>query len=251
MKEQLELLIRLQAIDSQLELSKNKKSQHPIQLQKALAPLETARLDLDHARTELEALSASKRDKERDLQIKEDSIPKLKSRQTEIKTNKEFHALLLEIKAAETSKGQLEENLLILMEKLDEEKRKLTFLEKNVSEADFKLKATKKLLADEISLFDGAAAELEKNRVTIVQSVEKILLNKYEKLKSTKNILAVVPIIQGSCTGCHMALPPQLVAEVKMVIEILSCSNCHRILYWEASENPVGEKSLSSETERN
>ena len=248
MKEQLELLIRLQEIDTQLELSKEKKSQHPLQLQNAQAPLEIARKDLDRARTQLKAVSASKKDKERDLQIKEESIVKLKSRQTEIKTNKEYHALLQELKVADISKGQLEEDLLILMEKLDEQNSKLTTLEQNVTEAEARFKATEKALEDEASRFDRIASELDKERLILIQSIEKKLLNNYEKLKMTKNALAVVPVVYGSCAGCHMNLPPQLVAEVKMVAEILSCSNCHRILYWEASENTVGAKPLSPET---
>jgi predicted nucleic acid-binding Zn-ribbon protein len=42
----------------------------------------------------------------------------------------------------------------------------------------------------------------------------------------------LVPVDSGSCGGCHMKLPPQLVQDAKRGTAMISCSYCGRILYW-------------------
>jgi predicted nucleic acid-binding Zn-ribbon protein len=58
-------------------------------------------------------------------------------------------------------------------------------------------------------------------------------MERYKKLKTMKRDLALVPVRDGICSGCRLQLPPQLIAEVKRKEDLLACSYCHRILYWE------------------
>ncbi|NIN67237.1 MAG: nucleic acid-binding protein, partial [Anaerolineae bacterium] len=37
----------------------------------------------------------------------------------------------------------------------------------------------------------------------------------------------------GTCQGCHMTLPPQVVSEVKQNDCIITCGECDRILYFQ------------------
>jgi predicted nucleic acid-binding Zn-ribbon protein len=76
----------------------------------------------------------------------------------------------------------------------------------------------------------------------VASKLDRVLLDRYNKLKATKKELALAPIRNGTCFGCKLQLPPQLVAEVKRSQELLSCNYCQRILYWEggpAAEQPV------------
>ena len=38
----------------------------------------------------------------------------------------------------------------------------------------------------------------------------------------------------GNCGGCHLNIPPQIQHDAKKSAEVVSCSYCGRILYWEA-----------------
>ncbi len=42
----------------------------------------------------------------------------------------------------------------------------------------------------------------------------------------------VVGVDHGVCGGCHMKLPPQLVISCQARKDIITCSNCGRILYY-------------------
>jgi uncharacterized protein len=48
--------------------------------------------------------------------------------------------------------------------------------------------------------------------------------------------VAVAEARNGACTACFMALRPQMMAEVRRGVEVITCDNCNRILYYAASE---------------
>ena len=48
-----------------------------------------------------------------------------------------------------------------------------------------------------------------------------------------KEGLAMVPVRQNACGGCHLNLPPQVINEIQMKTELVFCESCARILYIE------------------
>jgi hypothetical protein len=49
--------------------------------------------------------------------------------------------------------------------------------------------------------------------------------------------MAVAPVQQAICMGCHMNIPAQLFNELQRFDELRFCPHCHRIIYWKAKEN--------------
>jgi uncharacterized protein len=247
LKGQLDQLIRLQEIDSHLGQTGNQKANHPHQVEVARGPLTAAEKELEKARAAMEAASKTKRDKERDLQAQESNIEKLKSRQTEIKTNKEYQALLHELESSKQVKDRLEEELLLLMEELDTEGAKVKKEEAAVKALEVEFNKKEAELSGEASRLNEVLAKLESERAEVAGQLDQNLLETYSRLKSTRKDLAVVPVIGEICGGCHMNIPPQLVAEVKLEAEIHKCSYCHRILFFRepAGSNPAPSPSAS------
>lgn len=231
MSGQLEYLIRLQEIDTQLSAIKSEKDRQPLQLENAKRPLQVAQIAHEQAKAAIDSASKVKRQKEQDLQAQEEHIEKLKARQSEIKTNKEYQAHLLELSAARQNKGHLEEEWLLLMEELDNDSKEVIQQEQAARAEELELKSKEQELAQQAIQLDQAQARLLAERAELLKQIQESLLRSYERLKSIRKDLAVVPILHGSCGGCHMNLPPQLVAEVKMDEQIHTCSHCHRILY--------------------
>jgi uncharacterized protein len=249
-KGQLEHLVGLQEIDTQLNLTKAEKDRHPLQLENVKRPLLTAQKALEQAKGNLETTSKIKKEKERDLQIQEENIEKLKARQSTIKTNKEYQAYLQELETARQEKGHLEDELLIQMEEMDNLNKHLSGQEQLVKTAELEFQSKERELSRHAIQLDEAITKLDAERTTVLKQIEEKLLRDYERLKTMRKDLAVVPILHGSCSGCHMNIPPQLVAEVKLDEQIHSCSNCHRILFWpHTAERPVEVKPLSSQAD--
>ena len=75
-------------------------------------------------------------------------------------------------------------------------------------------------------------AELESNRDQLSAAVDGGLLARYERLLRHKGEKVVVGIDHGVCGGCHMKLPVQLIVSCQGQQDVVSCSNCGRILYY-------------------
>ncbi len=75
------------------------------------------------------------------------------------------------------------------------------------------------------------AATLTRARAELVQTIKKQLLSNYERLRSRYK-RAIVPVKEDTCLGCFMRVPTSITAQGRTDVEVLSCENCGRILYW-------------------
>jgi predicted nucleic acid-binding Zn-ribbon protein len=68
-------------------------------------------------------------------------------------------------------------------------------------------------------------------RAQQAQAIDEGTRGKYERLLKSKGSNVVVGVQHGVCGGCHMKLPPQLLIACQAHKELVTCSNCGRILY--------------------
>ena len=102
---------------------------------------------------------------------------------------------------------------------LEEEKEKL---EVKIKENDIdinnnkeELELNKLELEEAISETKNEENDLDNQRVVIINSLKENHLNDYEKLRISREGVAISPISRGACGGCFNLLPPQVYAEIK------------------------------------
>ncbi len=232
MLESLRVLISLQDLDTQLNLLKEKKIHLPMMIEKVKESYEKALLEVEKAKKTNEEAGKKRKDIEIHLDEEEARLRKLKGRTSEIKTNKEYQTLLSEIESANQEKNKDEDVLLVLMEEQEGIKQNLADKEKVLAEEKKIFEDKKKRLEDEVTQAEEDLGRLEKERVSLIEQVPSDLKQQYQKVKSLRKDFAVVSIHNGTCLGCHIQVLPQMVAELKKQDKVLSCLNCHRILYW-------------------
>ncbi|WP_447977695.1 zinc ribbon domain-containing protein [Candidatus Nitrospira bockiana] len=233
MHPQLPTLIELQTIDLRILEIKDQERRLPAQLDAAEAPLKDAQQQVQTLTAEIDALGKERRDRERDLEAHEGQVGKLRSRLTELKTNKEYQAHLFEIEMANKKKGAMEEQILVLMERIEQLQQQLHQAKGRVADAERAFAEEKGRVEAVLEGIKRERLELEHKREAVSRGLDAGLLARYAKLKGGRKDLAIAPVKNGICSGCRLQLPPQLVAEVKRSDTLQSCSYCHRILYWE------------------
>jgi predicted nucleic acid-binding Zn-ribbon protein len=250
-KGNLQQLITLQEADLRLEELALKKRRLPEMVEAARQPLQAAQTQRDTLKKEFDLAVKERKTREQDLAAQEQTISKLDDRalKGEIKTNKEFQAHKFEVDLAKKKKGEIEEQLLILMDQVDAMKKELTRLEEAAKTADQRFTMEKSALEASVGALDGELAELTRTRKEIAGAVEPSLVRKYEKLRATRKGVALAAVSkEGSCMACRLHVEPQIVAEVKRADNILTCSYCQRILYWTGGQaQPPAEPERSSE----
>ncbi|MEX0828926.1 MAG: C4-type zinc ribbon domain-containing protein [Nitrospirales bacterium] len=231
MNSQLQFLIELQKFDLRIFQIQDSQRKAPDLLKAAESPLQDKLSRLQVLKNTGESLVKQQRGAERELATQEDSLHKVRSRLSELKTNKEYQAHLFEIEQARKKKDSIEEGVLETMERVEENKKTVEELEAEIKEAQVVFDAEKARLDSQFAELANELAVLNQQQQQVAEAVDKSLLARYSRLKTIRKGFAVAEVKEGACGGCRLQLPPQLVADVRRGDELLDCSYCHRILY--------------------
>ncbi|HZC82164.1 MAG TPA: hypothetical protein VE222_10725, partial [Nitrospiraceae bacterium] len=137
MNQNLSPLIELQKLDLRIMEIKDQRRKIPERLHAVEAPLRESQQRHQQTSASVELHTKERRSHEQDLEAHEAHTEKMKSRLSELKSNKEYQAHLFEIEVANKKRGDIEEKILLSMEKIEQ-------LQRTAKEAQEKLSATEK-----------------------------------------------------------------------------------------------------------
>lgn len=170
---------------------------------------------------------------ELDAETRRTTIKRLKNQQFETRKNEEFVALGHEIVRYERELDEFETKELEAMEEVDG-------FRSSLKAAEAARENTRKLVAEDLASLakrqermKAEQAEVTTAREALVQNAPESVLPLYNRLMKTKAGLAVAPLREGKCEGCHMKVIASTVMKVNASKEIAQCENCGRILYTE------------------
>jgi len=78
----------------------------------------------------------------------------------------------------------------------------------------------------------GLGAALARQPKRVQRIVDEMVRARYERLVKSKGENVLVGVQHGVCGGCHMKLPAQTLVACQAGQELVSCTNCGRILYY-------------------
>jgi len=228
----LERLVELQRLDSEIAEVEAAAAAIPGVIRRIEEQLMKAKAALDAVTAETDRMTKLRRQQERELEEVTDQLKKRQSRLFEIKTNQEYSAVLKEIEGLKHKVSVLEEAILVLLDQIEVELKARAEEEQRVRSSEAEALRDTKRKEAELRQLRGRLSELQGARKGRSKNVESSLLQQYLRLLKSRAGLAVAPVRDGSCEGCHVALTPQLYNEVRRNEEILTCERCGRILYW-------------------
>ena len=233
MREQLERLVALQTVDLKIQEMERVKGEIPQRIASLEGDFRKEEEKTLGERTELERLQKQRRQKEKDLEEEVERVKKAEARVFEIKTNKEYQAVLKEIENAKKLNRQREEEILGILERIEEMQKQLGKGEKNL---ETKRKAVQQQVVElelqAASFADEMAGEVQQ-RERREKEISPDLLSKYRRLLEKRQGVAVAKVQNGVCHACNMNLRPQLYIELQKQESLIICPNCSRILFWE------------------
>ncbi|MBU1042960.1 MAG: hypothetical protein KJ915_01005 [Candidatus Omnitrophica bacterium] len=235
MKE-IEILKELQKIDSQIFQTKLALEEKPKKISFLEKEFEKLTVSLKNLEAEYKKLQIEHKEKDLELQAKEASINKHKGQLPLIKTNKEYNALQLEIEKMKADNSLLEEKIIMLLEKIDVIKVSISKEKEVLSLEEKKIDSAKALVKLDIKALEESLSRLQVQRKTVIPAdLKPEVLELYERIRENRGEIAIVPVRDGSCSGCFMNLRAQVLNELSLG-KLLTCDTCSRILYVE-SEN--------------
>jgi predicted nucleic acid-binding Zn-ribbon protein len=241
LKEQLLLLERLQEIDNQIDRYESDLARVPLEVQEIARNLVVIRREIAEARDRLQVVEKDLRKKEQDLSIEQDKIKRSERRLLNIKNQKEHNALSREVKLGKKVVGEIEETILEFMGEIETLNKSLERKQSDYEGFEKGL-LDKKAEAQEIeNQANSALTKLNSEKDRVAEAINGSFLKRYATVKKARGN-AVAELNNGSCTGCNMALPPQLNIVVLKQEEMVICPNCNRILYVKPENIPEHNK---------
>ncbi|MFZ5906901.1 MAG: zinc ribbon domain-containing protein [Nitrospirota bacterium] len=232
MNEQLKYLIELQQIDRKIIDLDSLIGDIPSRIRAAELLLNTSQKAFLAGKEKLESLEKRKRDRERELDEIGEKVRKLKARTSEIKTNKEYQALLTEIESVEKDQFSIEDEILLVMEEMENASKEAKTEEAKYGQEQEKIDVLKQKLEAEKSSYEQELSKLKTLRAGMAQTIDNELYEEYITLIGIHRGFAVTEARDEICQGCNMNIPPQLFVELKKNEIIIQCPQCRRILYY-------------------
>ena len=206
----------------------------------AAVPAEVARLEkeliarekeIEVERGRVQELGKDRRRLEMELMGVEGRITKYQGQLLDVRTNKEYQAMLHEIEACRAERAGLDEKILLEMEESEKRHAAVRGLEEALERRRRETSQGKAHLDAEIQDLKRRAETLEAERVELEAGVAPDYLQPFLKVARQRKGLALVAVRDERCGGCHVRVMPKLIQQVRRATGLIACDSCKRFLY--------------------
>ena len=184
-------------------------------------------------KTALEVLKKIYREFESESKINAEMIVKSNEKLRAVKTNKEYQSTLKEIEEIRKKNSGIEDQMLEKLEAIESAETAIKEKEGELTDFINRCQEKKESLAGRVARERQTVEALKEKKREISAKADPKSIAILEDVRKKVRGLAVVPVQQAICTGCHMNIPPQLFNELQRFDEIRHCPHCQRIIYWQ------------------
>ncbi|MCX7957952.1 MAG: C4-type zinc ribbon domain-containing protein [Deltaproteobacteria bacterium] len=241
---QIKLLRNIQKIDVEIYKYKNELTALNKKLEGTKEELESVEQSIAKKNEKIKELEAKKNKIEEEIKVERANLKKWEARLNESKNSREGVALMHEIEVLRKALDEMEEEVIKILEEMDSFKKLIAEEEKELSIIKERFKREEEELTNKAKGINENIQILTEDRKKELGGIKPEILAEYDRIKERRNGLAIVPIVNGTCAGCHMGIPPQLFTKVYAAISIETCPSCQRIIFIEEilDENGIEEE---------
>ena len=234
-KEQIDILVKLQKIEIESDDIKSKLSGVSKKLDSFDAELKEFEQSIIDEEFLLNDLSKKCRSYDSDAQTSLALIKKSPEKLRAVKTNREYQSILKEMEELKAKNSQAEDEMLLCLDHIDETEKNISVKKDEYSRVKERVNSDKETIMREVEHGKERLAKLEAEWNSISSGVEPELLKRYMMVKQRVKGIAIASVTKSVCSGCNMNLPPQMYNELQRCDSLKFCPNCQRIIYWDKS----------------
>ena len=234
MDSQLQTLIELQGFDAKIAGLESEAARLPRQIEAIQTALAEARKAVEMVKGKLDATRKDLRTREKDLEVANVKRQKLEAKLYEVKTNKEYSAVLLEIEEAKQEKAKTEEDILTLMEMQERLGVEIKDAEQRFKTREEQAKQDEAVVRRKLGAVEQELSGQRAERQTRAKELPVGLLASYDRISKARGGVAVAAVSAAAvCGGCRVSIRPQAMQELRTSAGLMICESCGRYLYWQ------------------
>lgn len=232
-------MIELQNITFEINDLTAKRSDLPQKITTLGGELEGIEGELKENEQRVEMLKTDHKTKETELKNGIEQVRKAKGRLLEVKTNKEYEALLKEIETIEEKNSTVEDDIIRMLEEIDGAGAILKIRAGETAKRRSTYEHEIRKMEEELNSIGSELEKVLQRRDEVRGKIQARVLRKFDMIKDRKGGRTVVPVWKAVCYGCHMNIPPQMYNELQKNDALMLCPHCERIIYWEDRDPDV------------
>ncbi len=234
MDSQLQTLIELQGFDAKIAGLESEAARLPRQIEAIQAALTDARKAVETIKSKLDTTKKDLRTREKDLEVANVRRQKLEAKLYEVKTNKEYSAVLLEIEEAKQEKAKTEEDILNLMEMQERLGVEIKDAEQRFKTREEQAKQDEAVVRKKLGAVEQELNSQRAERRLRAKELPPGLLASYDRISKARGGVAVAAVTSAAvCGGCRVSIRPQAMQELRSATGLMVCESCGRYLYWQ------------------
>jgi predicted nucleic acid-binding Zn-ribbon protein len=231
LRQQLELLFEVQTIDTNIRNSEELQKKYHDDIAKLEQEVENKEKSRKNKQEQLKDLEKEYRNQERSLNSLEEQEKKIEDKLLSIKTNREYQAALHEIENIKGLISKKEDEVIEIMDNIESAKAFLKEADENLKKTKAQYEEKKKQIEEKLKIYLDDIEKQKKRREVLFEKIDPDIFADYTRIQNVKQGLAVVVTENEQCLGCSMKIPPQIYNEVVCGEKLITCPNCHRILF--------------------
>lgn len=232
MKEQINVLVKLQKLDTETIRIKSTLNDVSKKLENLDSGLKEVEQTIKDQESIIDELKKQYRDYEADVKMNLARNNKNQVKLRSIKTNREYQSLIKEIEDVKAKNSSIEDKMIECLDRMDETEKIVATKKDEYIKLSDRIKSEKESIEQEAGFDRKKLDELDMDREKVSGLINSELFKKYLVIKGQhQGGIAVVPVKDAVCQGCNVNLPPQLYNELFRHDSLKFCPNCQRIIY--------------------
>lgn len=231
----IEQILKLQKLNIEIDHIRSDAQVFPDKLAEVQKKYDTKKKKYDTEKNKLNAAKAELGDFQTTLSLEEQRLVKSRKKLNELDKAYEYQAMKKEIDSTERSNQDLSHKITAKNQEIEKAQSEFTKIEEEFKAAETELNAIKAEAEVKNTEFNGVLNAKLAEAKQLEAECDKVILSKYNMIRSRKYQDALVAVTGGACQGCFMNIPPQMANMMmtrKNVID--TCPNCQRLIFWHA-----------------
>jgi predicted nucleic acid-binding Zn-ribbon protein len=221
----------LQTVDMRIVELSTRRDQLPVRRAEVAAEITTLENEKQGLEDAVERARLDRRNREGELEVQQRQREKYEAQLNQVKTNVAYSALLTEIQGAKRMIGELETEVLELMDAIEQDTNRLAEIEVELAQKREAARDELQSIDSETAALDQQLATEEHRRNLVAEEVDDQLYRVYDRLRRVQRFPALVPLHGSACGSCHGYFPPQVVREITHHGRIHTCEACGVLVY--------------------
>jgi hypothetical protein len=231
MRPEIAFLEELSSLDTDLRQIEEKLGKYRGEMESLVAEVKALEARLKADRESLATMERARSELQAELRQMTQQIEKSRDKLNRSRNERESNAAQRELEELRKLCRDREEEIERLTSAADGAKAAITEAEAKHGHLGRTIAGTEEGSSTELVALEAEKKTKAGQREVVSKKIPVVLYRRYENIRS-KRPVAIARLVEGTCRGCHLAIPPMMLQRLRQTGELEQCPSCRRIIYY-------------------